>query len=205
MQLTIQQLSQILKTNPNPAIWLDQLNTVLPQWHIDTPRRVAMFLAQYAHESCDFVHLQENLNYGAAGLLATFPHYFDEASAAQYAHHPEMIANRVYSNRMGNGDEKSGEGYKYRGRGICQLTGKANYHTYSDSVYGDDRVVDNPDLLLLPHDALLVGCWYWGSRNLNPLADVGDNITVTKKINGGTLGLDQRTARYNEALKVLGA
>jgi len=201
--ITAQQLALILPTNRAAADWVDALNRDLPIYSVNTLPRVAAFLAQCAHESIDFTHLSENLNYGAQGLLTTFPKYFDATTAAQYARNPEKIANHVYSNRMGNGDEASGDGFKYRGRGILQITGKANYHVCSQALYADERLVQHPELLETEDGALMSALWYWNAHLLNASADSGDFLTITKKINGGTLGEADREARYQNALKVL--
>jgi putative chitinase len=202
--ITTEQLSLILPTNKSSADWVSPLNDNLSAYGVDTAQRIASFLSQCAHESCDFTHLHENLNYGVAGLLATFPHHFTTDLANQYAHQPERIANRIYSNRMLNGDELSGDGYKYRGRGILQITGKANYHICSQSLYGDDRLIDTPELLESDLTAaVLSALWYWNTRLLNVPADAGDVLAITKKINGGTLGIDDRLSRYTNALNVL--
>jgi putative chitinase len=182
---------------------VDELNEHLPTYSVNTPKRIAAFLSQCAHESMDFTHLHENLNYGAKGLLATFPKYFDANLANQYARIPEKIANRVYANRMGNGDEASGDGYKFRGRGILQITGKANYHVCSHALYDDDTLIDHPELLEEVDGAIRSALWYWNTHLLNVPADAGDVLTLTKKINGGTIGLDDRTTRYNNALAIL--
>jgi len=203
MILTLPQLMTILKANKSPADWLDPINTVLPAYKIDTPMRVAAFLSQCAHESLDFTLLQENLNYSAQGLLKIFPKYFNAATATQYARRPEGIANIVYANRMSNGNTASGDGYKYRGRGVIQTTGKANYTAYSMSAYKDDRCVINPDLLKQPLDALSSAAWFWNSRELNKLADLGDTRAITRRINGGEHGLADRLSRYNIALATL--
>ena len=157
------------------------------------------------HESGDLRELQENLNYGAKGLRVTFPRYFQtDEIALEYQRKPEKIANRVYGGRMGNGPEETGEGWKFHGRGLVQITGKENYTHCSTALYGDDRLLDNPDLLADMDGAVRSACWFWNSRNLNPLADAGDIVTITKRINGGTIGLPDREARYRHCLSVLG-
>lgn len=202
--ITPEQLSKIIPTNKSYADWVDPINTELPKYNITTPQRIAAFLSQCAHESSDFTHLHENLNYGAQGLLMTFPKHFNSANVSAYARQPMKIANCVYANRMGNGDENSGDGFKYRGRGILQITGKANYHVCSESLFNDERLVETPDIVETDFDvALLSALWYWNTHLLNNYADAGDILNMTKKINGGTIGLDDRTARYSAALSML--
>jgi len=204
MQITESQLNQLIPGNPYLEHWCEALNMILPDYDIDTPQRVAAFLAQSAHESGGFRFLKENLNYKAASLRKVFPKYFpsDELASA-YANKPEMIANRVYGGRMGNGDEHSGDGYKYCGRGLIQLTGKSNYQNFADSI--ETAVEDIPEFLATFEGAVQSACWFWESNNLNQFADKGDILTMTKRINGGTIGLSDRIEHYNHAMKVLGA
>ncbi|UAA37909.1 glycoside hydrolase family 19 protein [Paraneptunicella aestuarii] len=187
----------------NLAKYLPALNDVLPQFSIDTPLRVAHFIAQVAHESGALRHSVENLNYSAAALRSVFGKYFTTDEMAQeYHRQPERIANVVYANRMGNGDSESGEGWKYRGRGLIQLTGKDNYHSCSQKIGLD--LIANPDLVSDdPKVSVSVACWYWNSRNLNEVADNDDVLTVTKKINGGTHGLDDRKDYLDRCKHVL--
>ncbi len=183
--------------------WVKPLNTVLPEFEINTPIRIAAFLAQVGHESANFKHTRENLNYSHVALLRVFLKYFKTASAKEYARKPEKIANRVYANRMGNGDEASGDGYKYRGRGLIQLTGKHNYEAYSLYAYGDNRIVNQPDLLIEPEDALRSACWFWKVNGCNEIADTEDFTKLTRRINGGTTGLEDRLHRYERIIKIL--
>lgn len=171
---------------------------------IDTPLRICHFLAQMSHESAGFTVLQENLNYSAQGLLRVFPKYFKDGIEVKYARKPEMIANRVYANRMGNGAEDTGDGFKYRGRGIIQLTGKDNYRVYSQDIFGDSRLLENPDLASDISVAAKIACRFWIKNNLNELADKDDIRTITRKINGGFNGLDHRTELLNKAKKAIG-
>lgn len=201
MQITEEQFSEIFPANKNPQEWADALSEVLEDFGISNIEQVAMFLAQCGHESAGFTVLTENLNYSADRLKVVFPKYFRTVDPAPYHRKPEKIANRVYANRMGNGDEASGEGYKYRGRGVIQLTGKSNYAACSESLYGDPNVLlDNPDGLLNFRDAILSGCWFWEKHDLQNISDI---VVVTKKINGGTNGIEHRTELYNKALVVL--
>ena len=171
---------------------------------IDTPLRICHFLAQMSHESAGFTILQENLNYSAQGLLKIFPRYFKDGLEVKYARKPEMIANRVYGNRMGNGAEDTGEGFKYRGRGIIQLTGKDNYRVYSQSIFGDNRLLENPDLASDISVAAKIACAFWVRNKLNDLADKDDVVGITRRINGGTIGLDHRKELLNKAKQSIG-
>lgn len=201
---TKQQLSQIIPGNPYLENWYHALNEILPEYEINTPQRVASFLAQCAHESGSFKFLKENLNYKAESLLRVFPKYFktlDEAKA--YANKPEMIANKIYGNRMGNGDEASGDGFRYCGRGLIQLTGKENYSWFAASL--DIPVEECAEYLQTFEGAVQSACWFWETNNLNQWADKGDILTMTKRINGGTIGLEDRIKHYNHALHVFGA
>jgi putative chitinase len=183
--------------------WLEPLKETFEKYSIDTPKRQAAFIGQCMHESGGFKLLQENLNYSAKALMATWPSRFPtEEIANQYARQPEKIANKVYGGRMGNDVESSGEGWKYRGRGIKQLTGKENYERCGSGLGVD--LVSDPDLLLDPKYAALSAGWFWNKHNLNDLADKGDIETMTKRINGGLLGLDARKAAIAKAESVLG-
>ena len=201
---TADQVAAILPTNKQSSQWFDVFNAVLPTFNIDNINRVASFLSQCAHESREFNVMNENLNYRAASLIAVWPSHFDTTNADAYAHQPEKIANRAYANRMGNGDEASGDGWKYHGRGPIQITGKANYAVCSQAIFADDRLVTTPELLATDMDsAIRSACWYWVSRNLNVPSDAGDVVTVTKKINGGEVGLDDRIKRFTAAVAIL--
>jgi putative chitinase len=204
MQITQQQLGQCIGNNPYLEHWAEALNKILPDYDISTPQRVAAFVAQSAHESGNFTALHENLNYRAVTLRKVFPKYFPtDDLAAQYAQQPEKIANRVYANRMGNGDETSGDGFRYCGRGLIQLTGKSNYQAFADSI--EIPVEQVPEFLQTFEGAIQSACWFWESNNLNQYADSGDILTMTKRINGGTIGLADRQAHYNHALEVFGS
>ena len=204
MEITQQQLGQCIGNNPYLEHWAEALNKILPDYDITTPQRVAAFIAQSAHESGGFTALHENLNYRAVTLRKVFPKYFPtDEMAAQYAQQPERIANRVYGGRMGNGDEASGDGFRYCGRGLIQLTGKSNYQAFADSV--QMPVEEVPAFLATFEGAIQSACWFWESNNLNQYADSGDILTMTKRINGGTIGLADRQAHYNHALQVFGA
>jgi len=200
-------LNEIIGKNPYIDNWYHALCEILPEYEINTPERVAAFVAQCAHESGGFKFLKENLNYKAASLRKVFPKYFpDDATANQYANHPnkqEAIASRIYANRMGNGDEASGDGFKYLGRGLIQLTGKNNYTLFAAAI--DTPLEEIPEYLQTFEGAVQSACWFWEQNNLNQWADKGDILTLTKRINGGTIGLEDRIKHYNHALHVFGA
>lgn len=202
-----EQLAEMIPRNQYVEHWYHALCEILPEYEINTPQRVAAFIAQCAHESGGFTALKENLNYKAVTLRKIFPKYFPtDEIAQQYASLPnkqEAIANKVYANRMGNGDEASGDGYRYCGRGLIQLTGKENYSWFAASL--EMPVEDVPEYLATFEGAVQSACWFWESNNLNQWADKGDILTLTKRINGGTIGLEDRIKHYNHALHVLGA
>jgi len=205
-ELTAEMLAKCIKNNKNPQEWYEGLCNQLPQFGIVTPARVAGFISQCQHESADFTTLVENLNYSDKGLAGTFKKYFpDLATAKPYARKPEMIANRVYANRMGNGAEGSGDGYKFRGRGLVQLTGRANYTQCSKDLFGDDCLVENPDLVCEPEYAILSACWFWHKNKLNDICDRGDVVLLSKRINGGTLGLADRIHHWNQCIELFEA
>ena len=205
-EFTAEMLAQCIKKNKNPQEWYEGLCNQLPQFAIVTPARVAGFISQCQHESADFTALSENLNYSAKGLAGTFRKYFpSEAEATPYARKPEKIANRVYANRMGNGADASGDGFKFRGRGLVQLTGRANYTQCSKDVFGDDCLVQNPDLVCEPEYAVLSACWFWHKNRLNDICDKGDVVLLSKRINGGTLGLADRIHHWNECIELFEA
>jgi putative chitinase len=200
---TKQQLKEMIPKNPYVDQWYEAISEILPEYEITTPQRVAAFLAQCAHESGGFVFLKENLNYKAASLRRVFPKYFpDDAIAAQYAGKGEMIANRVYANRMGNGDEASGDGWRYCGRGLIQLTGKNNYTFFAGSL--DIPVEEASEYLQTFEGAVQSACFFWEQNKLNQWADKGDILTLTKRINGGTIGLEDRIKHYEHALHIFG-
>lgn len=196
-------LQEMIGKNQYIDYWFNAINEILPEYEINTPHRVAAFIAQCAHESGGFKFLKENLNYKAPSLRRVFGKYFptDELAKA-YEKRPQMIANRVYANRMGNGPEESGDGWKFCGRGLIQLTGKNNYTFFAASL--DMDVEDVPEYLETFEGAVQSACFFWEQNNLNQWADKGDILTLTKKINGGTIGLDDRIKHYNHALHVLG-
>jgi putative chitinase len=204
-------------TAPVGGLKLDKLKGHIPdaviamipdtaaKFGINTPLRLAHFLAQCGHESAGFKATQENLNYSAKGLMGIFKKYFPtEALAKQYERNPQKIASKVYGGRMGNGAEATGEGYKFRGRGYIQLTGKDNYTAFGKSI-GED-IVSNPDVVSGKY-ALLSAAWFWSNNGLNKLADGGsaDTVvtTITKRVNGGTIGLPDRIKHFKEYYHLL--
>ena len=187
-----------------PQALIDQM----PANGIDTPLRAAHFLAQVAHESGGFKFKLENLNYSFPLLLKTFPKYFTAGIVESYHRQPEKIANRIYANRMGNGDETSGDGWKFRGRGYMQLTGKNNYKQFSQDIKNNE-VYDNPDIVANDEYAALSSIWFWNKNSLNKIADT-DNlrddktlIKITSRVNGGTNGVADRLERFNNYKKIL--
>lgn len=218
--LTIEQLQICTGSNkPNAEVFLPYIKEVCKSFGINTPKRLAAFLAQVGHESAGFSQLEENLNYSAEGLANTWHtrfarklqngsyakntvgRYLPSDLALKIARKPVLIANNCYANRMGNGDDKSGDGWKYRGRGLKQLTGKSNYAELTLDTGID--FVSNPDLLLEPVYAVISACWFWKKNNLEVYADKQDIEGMTKKINGGLIGIEHRKALYNKAIETL--
>jgi putative chitinase len=180
--------------------WFEPLQETFEKYQINTPKRQACFIGQCMHESGGFKFLKENLNYSAKALMATWPSRFPDADTAEkYARQPEMIANKVYSGRMGNTED--GDGAKFIGRGLIQLTGKDNYKAFGEAI-GEDLIA-NPQLVEEPRYAALSAGWFWNKRGLNTLADAMDVTTLTVRINGGKIGIDDRIAKINKALDVL--
>lgn len=175
------------------------LAAAMEEFGIDTPKRMAMFLAQCAHESSYFRLTRENLNYSADGLRKIFPKYFKDRDANDYNRQPEKIANVVYANRMGNGDEDSGDGWRFCGRGFIQLTGRSNYTACGAALNVD--LIDNPQYLESPEGAARSAAWFWNKNGLNKYADADDIVGCTKRVNGGTIGLEDRKEIWEEALE----
>lgn len=191
--------SILLKVGVRPTAvqrYSTALDQAMVEFGIDTSRRKSMFLAQILHESGMLSAVEENLNYSEQGLLKTFKKYFDRTRAARYARNPQKIANRVYANRMGNGNEDSGDGWRFRGRGLIQLTGKNNYIACGKELGVD--LIKNPDYLLTPEGAARSAGWFWETNKLNRTADIRDIQGNTKIINGGFKGLDHRVSLYNK-------
>jgi len=182
--------------------WVDPLNETFERFSISTPRQQAAFLGQCGHECGNFRVLEENLNYRAETLMKIWPRRFPTLEIAnQYAKNPKKIANKVYADRMGNRDEASGDGYRFRGRGCIQLTGSANYF-HAGKALGVDFIME-PDLVATPQYAALTAGFFWNTQKLNAIAESGNNLALTKKINGGTIGLNDRILHTNQALALL--
>ena len=197
--ITLEQLSNIYENTDDSILakFVDPINKAIDKFQIEF---VGMFLAQMGHESAELSVLEENLNYRAERLSAVFPRYFSDVDPTDYEHNPEKIANRVYANRMGNGDESSGDGWKFHGRGAIQLTGRSNYTKFADDM--DMGLDDAIAYLCTPEGAIMSAGWFWNYRSID---DVGNNITAaTKLVNGGTNGLNERNAIFNRAKAELG-
>lgn len=218
MILTVQQLVESgLADQAVATVWIDGLNEACERFSIDTPERAAAFVAQCSHESGHFKTTVENLNYSADALARVWPSRFrrrlaDEAVgimrgadgkriADDYARKPELIANAAYADRMGNGDEASGDGWRHRGMGLIQLTGKANQMAYIKQVGAEDAYRDDPMLIAKPPHAAMSAGWFWMRNGLNALADARDIVGMTKRINGGTIGLEDRQKLYAAAMQ----
>jgi putative chitinase len=202
VEITQEQLQQIIPKNKYVSYWYTALQQLLPQYEINTPDRIAAFLAQCAHESGGFVFIKENLNYKWASLRKVFPKYFPtDALAQQYEKQPEKIANRVYANRMGNGPEESGDGWRFCGRGLIQVTGRDNYSWFAASLHISPE--EASEYMETFEGAAQSACWFWESNNLNQWADKRDILTLTKRINGGTIGLEDRKKHYEHCLHIL--
>lgn len=181
--------------------WLEPLNEVFTKYEINTPLRQAAFIGQCAHESNNFKTLEENLNYRPETLMKVWPSRFpDMATAIKYAHNPQMLANKVYAGRLGNNQEN--DGWNFHGRGLIQLTGRENYERCGKAIGVD--LTSQPNLLVEPNMAAMSAGWFWNKTGLNALADAKDYDTMTKRINGGLNGLDDRKAKIAKALSVLG-
>jgi putative chitinase len=208
--ITAKQFSDLCPSNKNPVAWAAALSAILPKYGITTPLRIAAFLAQCGHESDGFTDLTENFNYSSNALAATWPNRYavdpkaktkvPNDLAKRLHRQPEAIANNVYANRLGNGPEASGDGWAHRGRGAIQCTGRGNYINFA-------RAAGRPyseitAYLETPEGAIESACWFWSINKLNPLADAEKTPHITRIINGGYNGLDDRTARYNVARQI---
>ena len=201
-------LAKIIPGNKDVDAWYEALCDILPKYGVTTERRVAHFLSQCAHESGNFKRLEENLNYSAKALRAVFGRYFGDApkrDADEYHRQPEMIANYVYMDefrkyKMGNVNE--GDGWLFRGRGLKQLTGRDNYTRFGDSI--GISAEEAAQYVATPKGAVESACWFWDANNLNDIADTDNVVKMTKKINGGKIGLEDRQQRYTNAMEVLG-
>lgn len=208
--LTEEMLKAMLHGNPKSDKWFKALRDILPNYEIDTPERIAGFIAQCAHESADFKRLEENLNYSEDALNRVFGRYFgkgkNKRDAAEYARNPEAIANYVYMDQYRSksgalGNTEPGDGWRFRGRGLKQLTGRNNYTAFGKTV--DMTAEEAAEYVATEKGAVESACWFWATNKLNAIADKGDIVAMTKKINGGTIGLEDRTKRYEEALAIL--
>ena len=207
--ITLEQFRAMIPTNKDPESWYEAATELFEEYEINTPNRIAGFMAQCAHESLDFTRLEENLNYSEKALNSVFGRYFGEGKrdAAEYARNPEMIANYVYQDEfrskkgaMGNVNE--GDGWRFRGRGIKQLTGRNNYTAFGKTV--GMTAEEAAEYVATPKGAIESACWFWKTNKLDKWADAGDNVGLTKKINGGTIGLEDRNRRWESALSILG-
>jgi len=207
--ITLEQFSAMIPKNKDPESWYEAATELFEAYEINTPNRIAGFMAQCAHESLDFTRLEENLNYSEKALNGVFGRYFGKGKrdAAEYARNPEKIANYVYqdefrSKRGAMGNVNDGDGWRFRGRGIKQLTGRNNYTAFGKTV--GMSAEEAAEYVATPKGAIESACWFWKTNKLENWADKGDNVGLTKKINGGTIGLDDRNRRWEEALAILG-
>lgn len=207
--ITLEQFSAMIPKNKDPEAWYEAAVPAFEKYDITTTNRIAGFMAQCAHESLDFTRLEENLNYSEKALNGVFGRYFGKGkrNAADYARKPEKIANYVYqdefrSKRGAMGNVNDGDGWRFRGRGIKQLTGRNNYTAFGKTV--GMTAEEAAEYVATPKGAIESACWFWKTNKLARWADKGDNVGLTKKINGGTIGLDDRNKRWNAALKILG-
>jgi putative chitinase len=208
MKLTTDQLTAMIPTNKEVGEWCAELNKALPKYDIDTPKRIAGFVSQCAHESLDFTATEENLNYSQGALERVFGRYFGagKRNAAEYARNPEKIANYVYmdeyrSKRGALGNTQAGDGWRFRGGGLKQLTGRNNYEGFAKDY--SMTAEEAADWVRTKEGALASALWFWSKNNLNAIADTGDVVALTKRINGGDIGLADRQARYNIAMQAL--
>jgi putative chitinase len=207
--ITLDQFSAMIPKNKDPKAWYDAAVPMFEQYEINTPLRIAAFMAQCGHESADFTLLEENLNYSEKALTSVFGRYFGpgKRDAKEYARNPEKIANYVYQDEFRSkqgamGNVQPGDGWRFRGRGIKQLTGRNNYTAFGKSV--GMSAEEAAEYVATPKGALESACWFWKTNKLDRYADADDNLGLTKKINGGTIGLDDRNKRYEEAKAILG-
>lgn len=202
--ITVDMIKEFCPNGKNLPAIVTALNVRMAEFGIVTKDQIAMFLAQTIHESGGYSRFDENLNYSAAGLMSTWPTRFKTlAEASKYARQPNKIANKVYANRLGNGDESSNEGWLFRGRGAIQVTGKTNYKLL-DKAVPSLKVLTAPDVLTNPDGAIVSACWYWKSNDLNRFANKKDIVGCSKAVNGGSIGLTDRKRIYESMLKKLG-
>ena len=208
MKITAEQLSHMIPSNNEVDAWCDELNKAFEKYGINTPQRIAGFISQCAHESRDFTRLEENLNYSESALNRVFGRYFGEGkrNAAEYARNPEKIANYVYmdeyrSKRGALGNTQDGDGWRFRGKGMKQVTGRNNFTAFGKA-FGK-TAEEAADWAETKEGALASALWFWDTNNLNEIADTGDVVKLTKRINGGDIGLSDRQSRYNTAMQAL--
>lgn len=208
MKLTVDQLAAMIPTNKEVEDWCEELNKALPKYDIDTPKRIAGFISQCAHESRDFTATEENLNYSEKALNSVFGRYFGpgKRNAAEYARNPEKIANYVYMDEFRSkngalGNTQPGDGWRFRGGGLKQLTGRSNYSGFAKDYAMTPE--EAADWVRTKEGALASALWFWSKNNLNAIADTGDVVALTKKINGGDIGLADRQMRYARAMQAL--
>ena len=208
MKITAEQLSHMIPSNNEVDAWCDELNKAFEKYGINTPQRIAGFISQCAHESRDFTRLEENLNYSESALNRVFGRYFGEGkrNAAEYARNPEKIANYVYmdeyrSKRGALGNNQDGDGWRFRGKGMKQVTGRNNFTAFGKA-FGK-TAEEAADWAETKEGALASALWFWDTNNLNEIADTGDVVKLTKRINGGDIGLSDRQSRYNTAMQAL--
>jgi putative chitinase len=200
---TVSDLGKMIPGNKYVKEWFESLEKILPDYDINTPERVVAFVAQCAHESANFNVLRENLNYRWESLRKTWPRHFPtDEIAKQYERQPQKIANRAYANRMGNGPESSGDGWRFCGRGLIQLTGRNNYQAFADSI--ETPIEQIPEYLMTFEGAVQASCWFWETNNLNRWADQRDIVTLSRRINGGDKGLEDRLDRFKKGCNILG-
>jgi putative chitinase len=209
VKITKEQLARMIPSNKDADRWHKALVEILPKYDIDTEQRIAGFIAQCGHESGDFRIMEENLNYSEKALNAVFGRYFGpgKRNAAEYARNPEKIANYVYMDEFRSkagqmGNTKPGDGFRFRGRGLKQLTGRNNYTAFGKSI--GMTAEEAAEYVATEKGAVESACWFWNTNKLNKFADAGDIVGLSKKINGGTIGLEDRVRRWEEALKILG-
>lgn len=203
---TLDQFARMIPRNRNPEIWYQQAQDLFPKYEINNFRRVAGFMAQCGHESADFTALEENLNYSVDALKRVFPRYFRNVNPAEFARNPEKLANYVYMDvnrtpRGALGNTQPGDGWRFRGRGIKQLTGRNNY-----TAFGRDynmTAEEAADYISTPRGAMESACWFWAKNRLNPVADADDIVRMSRIINGGDIGLEDRRARFERAKSIL--
>lgn len=203
--ITLDQFIKLFPKAKDPKEWVDLMNKLFPRYQIITPDRVVAFISQCGVETAGWTKFEENLNYSANRMMEVWPKIFDENLAKQCEYKPRLIANHAYANRMGNKDVVSGDGWKFRGRGPIHLTGKENYEKFANAMFEDPGIIlQNPDIVALDKQiSLQSALWFWNKNNLNKIADSKEIIELTRKINGGLNGLQERINLSNLAYKIL--